>query len=122
MLFSTTAGSADESGLRQCSEFITECMGSCALRDAARISSAAAGSGMVGHSIASNPASRAIWKRSSTGIFPGSMREFDGPANRQSARARQRPESGSERRGGQNLTAGNPRHASIVYPLRASLV
>jgi hypothetical protein len=73
MLFSTTAGSADESGLRQCSEFITECMGSCVLRDAASTSSAAAASGMVGHSIASNPASRAIWKRSSTGIFPGSM-------------------------------------------------
>ena len=73
MLFSTTAGSAEESGLRQCSEFITEWTGSCALRDAARISSAAAGSGVVGHSIASNPASRAIWKRSRTGIFPGSM-------------------------------------------------
>src|ERR1051325_5967872 len=43
------------------------------LRDASRISSALVGSGVVGHSISSNPASRASWNRSSTLVEVGSM-------------------------------------------------
>src|SRR5258706_13518052 len=48
-------------------------MGSDAWRDASRISSAFSRAGVVGHSIASKPASRASWKRSVTVIEPGSM-------------------------------------------------
>ena len=70
---SQTAESAEERGLRQCSEFMTEWMRRPVLREAARISSALAGSGVVGHSISSKPASRAVWKRSATGREVGSI-------------------------------------------------
>ena len=69
----TTAGSGDDNGYVQWSMFITEWMGRPTERDAARISSAADASGVVGHSIASNPLSLASLKRSATLRFFGNM-------------------------------------------------
>ena len=60
MHLATTAGSGDDRGYFQWSEFMTEWMGRFVLREAASNSSAWAASGVVPHSMASNPASRAI--------------------------------------------------------------
>ena len=72
-LLSTTAGSGDDSGDRQCSLFITEWIFNPVLVDASLISAASASAVMVCISTASKPASLPIANRSAYGLSRGSI-------------------------------------------------
>src|SRR6266436_512362 len=72
-LFSTTAGSLDDSGYFQWSMFITESIRMFAPSAAFLISSALCSSGVVGACITSKPTSRAIFMRSAILSLAGSI-------------------------------------------------
>src|SRR5215831_9342914 len=72
-LFWTISGSPEERGHSQCPMFITESMRTLAAAAAFLSSSACRGSYVVGACTTSKPQSRAIWKRSETLSFEGSM-------------------------------------------------